>query len=168
MKKTIVITGVVLLVIGVVVFFATSSEVEGHSSVGSKMISKSSSEWASTEINTTSGTDVIITTNSNLSLGLIPSSDIQSVSPANLHRYSVSPSSQNNASGEHITTFSVNSGSYYVVTYSAPQPSLHYTVVHESHFVSVMDFANFISIMVIAGGFVITIIGVLLGIRKNR
>lgn len=169
MRKKIMAAGALLIVIGIVVFMFTSSIVEGHTSVSGKMSSRGSQEWVSGELNVTRGTDIIITMSNNMTVGLVPASDLGSLTQATFQKYSVQPNVKGNSTNDFIHTYLNNSGSYYVVAFSQSSPQLHYTIIRDAGYVSTLDFANFMGIMVLAAGIVVLVLGVFLRPRhKSR
>lgn len=162
MRKKLVIAGAVLIVMGLVTFFITSSTIDSHSYVSSQMSARGSAEWVSQEINSTSSTDIDVTMPANTTIGLVHAGDLGSVSRSSLSEYAVAPQVTGNSSANYIHVYLNDTGNYYIVAFASSQPSLHYTVISDAGYVSIMTFANFIGIMITAAGLVATVIGVLL------
>ncbi len=167
MRKKIAVTGAVILAAGLVMLFASSSVVNAHTSEYSKMYQKGTDEWVSIEINSTSNTDIAITMSSNISVGLVPASNLSAVTSSNIQQYALSPSQSTNTSSTFIISYLHEPGKFYIVASSPSHPVVHYTVINDASAVSVLSLFTLFGIMVGIAGVIVTGLGAILKNKKN-
>ncbi|MGI0090158.1 MAG: hypothetical protein ACREBS_00470 [Nitrososphaerales archaeon] len=118
MNKPIVITGAVVLIIGVVLIAAGAVGVLRGLTTITTFSEPQSGEYVSTELmlNVTSGVAV---TSAPANGGLIPAQDLNLVNSSNIGQYALAPHS--NVAG--TLTYSNVAGDYYYVAFASSQPS---------------------------------------------
>ena len=167
MRKKIAITGALILAAGLVMLFASSSVVNSHTSEYSRMSQKGTNEWVSLEINSTSNTDIAITMSNNITVGLVPASNLSAVTASNIQQYAVSPSQSTNTSSTFIISYLHEPGKFYIVASSSSDPAVHYTIINDASIVSVLSLFTLFGIMVGIAGVIVTGLGVLLKNKKK-
>lgn len=167
MRKKLVIIGAVVLIIGVVLFFAVSEELLATSNVGQIQTGAGSGEWKSPMLNVTSGGQVTLISSS-ASSALIPASDLSKVTSSNLASYALKTSSGfKNLSVGTVSVYMPPAGSYYIVTFSSTAPTLTYTVVNSASLTVVLGLLEIVAIVMGIAGLIVLIVGAVLK-EKHR
>ncbi|MGP6206708.1 hypothetical protein ACNF42_01545 [Cuniculiplasma sp. SKW3] len=165
MRKNIVIVGIVLLIIGVGLFFGGAQILAPHvkiSTTQSTEVSLGNNLWRTNAI-TVNGTNYLIEDkSSSSSVYLVSASSLSSLNQSNLKTLGIAPSTHTSVSSKILYTFTVSSpGNYYIVSNSTSQPSNSVSVLNPDSIVG--D-----AIILLAGGalgfigFIILIIGLVL------
>lgn len=166
MRKKLLVVGLVMLVVGVGVFFISTYEAGGLTHVSTTMNATSSGEWVSAPLNSTSTSSIVVVVTSGGTYGVIPVSDLASVGPTNLSTYALAASASVSAS--HTSVYNGHSGEYYLVVFSSSQPTVRYTVIGSLSQVAIFG------VMVLAGGaiafigFILAIVGAVLKPKAQK
>ncbi len=166
MRKNIVIIGLILLVIGVALFFG-GGDLGLHGLVKSEtMTAVSTNEYQSSSFSVTAGSIVIITSHPASSLYIVHTSDASGVNSSNIAHYEVSGGTSNNTSGVTTLEFtSLTAGSYTVVSFSDQKTSVTLTnEVVSSLILSLIP--TLLGLLLGFIGFIVLIVGLVLK-RKN-
>lgn len=171
MRRTTLIVGVVLLVVGIIIagvaWVELSSSLTGTLSSakgeeGSAMYAGQNGDFYSNLLTAGPSSEIIVSFNfSGVHPYLIPSRDLSIVNLENIGNYSISDSlTQGNSSG-----YSGLNGTYYVVTFGTSSPGIAYIVA--SHFNSLVIEGGLLALGAIfaIAGIIVVIIG---AVRKPR
>lgn len=161
MRKKIAIIGLIMLVVGIAMFAISTFGVLHSTTVGTAMTQQSSGIWASSEINISSGYQLTLITHTS-SFGVVPASDLSSVTSSNLTSLSISWTAQTNTSVGTVTTYSPASGSYYLVVLSSSMPSATYSTATSLTAIAVYGILDVVGIIVGIIGFIVLIVGLIL------
>lgn len=166
MRKGVALTGLVLLIIGIVaigVSFGSGFGIPKTSTVVNKM---SPGEWDSNPINITSNEALAVVTSASGSYGLVKASDLATVNALNIGSLSIKQNSTATVHSHLELTYRYHSGIYYFVVFSSVAPSI--TVAYRavtSHSVS-GALLLFIGGLLILAGIIVGIVGLVL--RRKR
>lgn len=159
MRRKIFVIGLVLLVVGVGIFFGAVYAATSLTHVSTTLKESSSGEWISGQLNTT-GTSSIVVVTSTGNFGVVPAGDISSVNASNIGHYAISP---NETIGSlHTAVYSDYSGQYVLVAFGASQPTVEYSVIANFADELELGLLFLIAVSMAIAGFVIAIIGALM------
>ncbi|MGC8995343.1 MAG: hypothetical protein ACP5JT_01445 [Thermoplasmata archaeon] len=159
MRKSLVIIGTIIFVLGVILFGVGTYLSESSIIKLNKWYNYKSDIWISDEINST-GEEIIIV-NVSKNIYLINSTELSLINKSNIK--SMSQNSIANSSGE--LTFIIQKGSYYLVTFSNSTPTIYYYYAHESSLL-INGLILFLGIIFGIVGIIILIIGFVLKPKK--
>ena len=166
MRKKIAIIGVVLLIVGVAFFAIATEGILSTTTASTQMLQQNTGEWASSEINISSGYQLTMITN-NTSFGVVPASDLSSVTNSNLQSLGISPKSETNQTSLGVvSTFSPAAGSYYIIVFDKTMPSVTYTTATSLGSIVLYGILELVGIIVGIAGFIVLIVGLILK-KKN-
>lgn len=166
MRKKIAIAGAIVLIVGIAIFGVSLQQTFANTTVGTQMSQHSNGEWASNEINISSGNKLTLITNAS-DFGVIPAKDLSSLTSGNLNSYELTPTGNTSTSSGSVYVYSPNSGSYYIVAFAGSSPSVTYTTA--SSLGAVAAYGIFLIVGVILGfaGFIVLIVGLVLKRKDN-
>ncbi len=120
MRKNIVIIGLILLIVGVALFYAGGDLGISGIATSPTFTEKGTSKWESSSINVLSGQLLVLTSN-NSKTALIPSSDASVVTSSNVDKYEVNGSTTTTSGVTTIEYTSITPGTYVIVTFGTYQ-----------------------------------------------
>jgi hypothetical protein len=160
MRTKIAIIGLVLMVVGIALFFGGGELALGHTSAPQTLTLAKGGEWASSDINVSAGSLVIVTS-STPNVYLVSSSNLGKLNDTNVGQYAIN-STKTTAAGETTIDFSnLTAGQYLTISTSAARPNI--SVVNEGLNSLITALLPFILGVVLGFvGFIILIVGLLL------
>jgi hypothetical protein len=154
MRRTIVIIGVIILVIGISLIAIVRSEAASDINRTSTFNQKTAGEYVSNEV-VLSGPSVVVVRSPASDGGLVPSQDLNVVNSANVGTYAIA--SSNTVAG--VQTYNGITGDYYYVVFSSSPPATQLVVTNLS------STSKLITVGVLALlGFGLVIVGVIVAI----
>ncbi len=164
MRKKIVISGLIVLIIGIVIVGSSTAVVLSNTSVGGKLVQSNSGEWESPVINVSSGYRIVVTSHVS-EFAIIPSKDMSIVNATNVNEYSVSSFKLTNVSSTSISQYKPTSGNYYLVVFTTSSPNVKYTVIKSLSQDARLGLIELAGIDLTIAGFVVLIIGL---VKKKK
>lgn len=120
MRKNIVIIGLILLIIGVALFYAGGDLGISGISTSPTFTEKGTSQWDSSTIQVSSGQLIVLTSNDSKTF-LIPSNDVNLVTSSNVNNYEINGTATTTSGITTIEYTSITPGTYVVVTFGSHQ-----------------------------------------------
>ncbi|MDP8012116.1 MAG: hypothetical protein RAK23_04790 [Thermoplasmata archaeon] len=160
MRKNIVIIGVILLILGVIMFGASSYKISQNIEKGSIWHQYKNNEYISEELNFSSDYALIYSYNLTNS-GVIYSITLNLVNNTNLKDYVIKPTVVEN----NMLTYDLKPGNYYIVIFSRSSPNVTYTFIDLDKVV-LTSLLELFGIILAVIGIIVAIIGLIL--KKKR
>ncbi|MGC8496716.1 MAG: hypothetical protein ACP5NL_01765 [Thermoplasmata archaeon] len=161
MRKKILIVGIVLLIVGIVIYGASAMATANETTNSHVWVAYNNGEYISKPLNFT-GQNVLTYFYSASESGVIPASDLSTVNSNNLGSLAISPNST--VSSEKV--YDLSSGTYYIVIFSNHPPSANYIYLKISN-ILLTAILTLVGVIVFIAGIIIAIIGAVLK-KKNR
>lgn len=150
MRKVLVIVGVVILVLGIVLFAAGALSALGSTTIITAFNQPQTGEYVSTEL-VMNASSVAVVTSPASNGGLIPAQDLAALNSSSVSSYVITPKSTVGGS----ETYRNLTGGYYYVSFSATQPSSR-IVITGGHLRAVG--------LLVLGGIVLFVAGIIVAI----
>ncbi len=120
MRKNIVIIGLVLLIVGVALFYAGGDLGISGITTSPTFTEKGTSQWDSSSIQVSSGQLIVLTSNDSKTY-LVPGSDASSVTSSNVGSYEVNGTVSTTSGVTTIEYTSISPGTYVIITFGTHQ-----------------------------------------------
>ncbi len=125
MRKKIIAIGIIILLLGIVLFSISNIEISQNTEKTSTWNLYHSGEYISQELNFTSEFALVYSFNQTVS-GVIYVSSLNSLNLTNLKNFSIKPT----VVEDNMLTYDLGPGSYYIVIFSNTNPNITYTYVN--------------------------------------
>ncbi|WP_010917599.1 hypothetical protein [Thermoplasma volcanium] len=163
MRKKIVLIGVVVLVIGIVIFAGGDAAIL-HYTVTDTAVKELATGQYGREITLTSSS--LFTVSSTFPNWIVvTSSNYSKVTSGNYATYAISPIENTHVSSLYVKGYDLGTGSYYLLAFNSSQPPVTYSYLPLS--VSYLSLLSVFGIVLLIIGIIIAIIGVILK-RKEK
>lgn len=160
MRKKMLIIGIVILIVGIVMFGASAYTTGNNANRSNTWNGYKSGEYISSPLNF-SGQNVITYTYKGSGIGIVTASVLPTVNSTNLAQLSISPTTS--VGSEKV--YDLGTGTYYIVSFSNSTPTLSYTYLKVSN-ILITGVLTLIGLILLIVGVIIAIIGAVM--KKKR
>ncbi|MEM3237669.1 MAG: hypothetical protein QW258_02480 [Thermoplasmata archaeon] len=160
MRKKMLIIGIVILIVGIVMFSASAYSTGHDTSRSNTWVEYKNGEYISSPLNF-SGQNILTYSYTGSGIAVVTDSVLPTVNSTNLPQVSISPTTS--VGSEKV--YDLGTGTYYIVSFSNSSPALSYTYLKVSN-VLITGVLTVIGLILFIAGVIITIIGAVM--KKKR
>ncbi|MHB8360438.1 MAG: hypothetical protein ACYDDC_01370 [Thermoplasmataceae archaeon] len=161
MRKKLLYTGVVLLIIGIALVVSslviTSTSVKDYNSFS--RYNGTTNEWVSPELNLSVQSQIITTGNL---IYVVNANYISQINQSNAQYIGLKSNINESLGGESVTTYTAAAGSYFVIYFNDSQHPYQYTVTKNLNTVIILGLLLIVGGVLFIAGIIISIVGAIL------